>query len=156
MKTGMVLGCLTALIFSGCSAAKTADPGRLEKPERFDNVTPRGCYDGDTCYFDIADIPLFGRSAPVRVLNIDTPEIKGQCPEEIEAAERARDAMLEWLQAAERVDLVGVAGLDKYRRILAHIEADGEDLGERLVTRGLARPWDAKRWGQWCGPDARK
>ena len=143
---------VAALILTGCATGDFTTNERPEIPPRFDRVVLMGCYDGDTCTFDIAEIPLFGRSAPVRLLGIDAPEIRGRCPEEIAAAERARDALLSRLRAAGRVDLVGVAGLDKYRRILARVQADGEDMSAWLITRHLARPWEGHRYQRWCGP----
>jgi Staphylococcal nuclease homologue len=40
--------------------------------------------------------------------------------------------------------------LDKYRRALAYVTIDGEDLGELLVREGLARRYHGERRLGWC------
>ena len=41
--------------------------------------------------------------------------------------------------------------LDKYRRVLATLTIDGEDLGGLLVKNGLARWYGGERRPGWCG-----
>jgi endonuclease YncB( thermonuclease family) len=94
-------------------------------------------YDGDTL------------RATFRIENIDAPEIKGQCDSEKKLAIRAKDFTAAWM-AKGRVTIHQAArGRDKYGRILARFERDGEDLGETLIKAGLARPWKGKR-EKWC------
>ena len=50
----------------------------------------RVCYDGDTCYITISVLPGRLQKMSVRILGIDTPEIRGKCPEEKNLALRAR------------------------------------------------------------------
>jgi micrococcal nuclease len=38
---------------------------------------------------------------------------------------------------------------DKYGRTLAYVLVDGKDLGNELVSRGLARKWEGRR-RSWC------
>jgi endonuclease YncB( thermonuclease family) len=87
----------------------------------------------------------------VRLAGIDTPELKGKCSAEREAAARAR-ALVEHLAALGEVVLSEIQ-YDKYGgRVLARVAAqDGTDFAEALVARGLARPYDGKRRWAWCG-----
>ena len=49
----------------------------------------------------------------------------------------------------EEVDLVDIISRDRYGRMRARIEVDGRDLGEHLISEGMARPWIEK--GNWKG-----
>jgi micrococcal nuclease len=40
-------------------------------------------------------------------------------------------------------------GIDKYGRTLAYVLVDGKDLGNEMVSRGLARVWTGRRLS-WC------
>ena len=44
----------------------------------------RVCYDGDTCYVIIKALPKKLEKMSIRILGIDTPEIRGKCAEEKE------------------------------------------------------------------------
>ena len=92
-------------------------------------------YDGDTL------------RATFRIANIDAPEIKGQCDFERKLAMRAREFTRGWL-AKGRVT-IRQTGVDRYGRILAVVERNGEDLGEALIAAKLARPWVGRRQ-PWC------
>ena len=49
-------------------------------------------YDGDTFRADIRGLPdIIGKNIAIRILGIDTPEIKGKCEEEKIVAIKARD-----------------------------------------------------------------
>ena len=40
------------------------------------------CYDGDTCYVTVPSLPEELQSMSIRILGIDTPEIRGECETE--------------------------------------------------------------------------
>lgn len=107
-------------------------------------VSLHHCYDGDTCTF-LVD----GEKVKVRILGIDAPEMKGRCPAETDLAIKARDRLLELLRGAGSIELVGEKK-DKYRRRLAKVLADGEDVGPVLVREKLARPYKGRRRDKWC------
>lgn len=92
-------------------------------------------YDGDTL------------RATFRLENIDTPEIKGACDAEKKLALRAKDFTKAWL--AKGKVTIQQTGIDKYGRVLARVDRNGEDLGEALIKAGLARPWKGRR-ERWC------
>jgi micrococcal nuclease len=84
----------------------------------------------------------------IRVKGIDTPEIKGACAYERRLAAAAREFAAGQLRRAERVTLVR-HGHDRYGRTLAYVLVDGKDLGDEMVSRGLARKWEGRR-RSWC------
>ena len=91
----------------------------------------RGCYDGDTCYFDLAG---FRANQSVRLLGVDTPEIKAQCPQEKLGALAAKNFSRSVLARARFIQVLP-QGYDKYGRDLAQVLADGLDMRQRLIEQ---------------------
>lgn len=87
----------------------------------------------------------------VRLAGIDAPELRGACEAE-RAAARAAQAWLDARLVGASVRLVDVR-FDKYGgRVLARVlDAEGRDVGDALVTEGLARAYDGRRRAPWCG-----
>jgi len=85
----------------------------------------------------------------VRLENVDSPEIHGRCPSEIEMALRAK-AMTGWL-LQQGIVIHRWARRDKYGRTIARVEIIGVgDLGEQLIAAGLGRPYHGGRRQGWC------
>ena len=108
-------------------------------------------FDGDTfaAYVNLEDDIRI--SVRVRLINIDTPEIHGQCAREIEMANAARDKLAELIPVGSVVELKNIKD-DKYLgRIDANvIMADGRDVGDVLVDMGLGRAYSGGRRAGWC------
>lgn len=87
----------------------------------------------------------------VRIINIDTPEINGECVAEIVKAKSAKAFVSELLPVGMTVDLQNIKD-DKYLgRIDANvILSDGRDLGDVLIKQKLARPYNGGRRYGWC------
>jgi len=102
--------------------------------------------DGDTIE-DVADGWRY------RLANIDAPETgdNARCHRERQRGEAARDAAIHAIRAAKLVEVRRTFRIDCYGRRIAFVLVDGEDLGETLLKRGLARPWRGQR-RRWCGP----
>ena len=115
------------------------------------NVTYISAYDGDTFTVDIPGVPeVFGYHIPVRIRGIDTPEIRGRCSEERYLAIRARNWVREKLAGAHKIILIEPER-DKYFRLLASVEVDGQDLAIALMERGYAIRYDGKtKKAPWC------
>lgn len=103
-------------------------------------------HDGDTIRATVD-----GKSEPVRLMGLDTPEIgdKARCPVEQAAAVAARDRLRELIDAATDRRLCP-NGRDKYRRLLAWLILDGRDASAVLIQEGLARPYDGGKRQGWC------
>lgn len=99
-------------------------------------------YDGDTITvaFDTLGLGYFLHN--VRILGIDTPEIKGKTSEEKAAAIAARDWM-RGLVDGQLVDL-DIATIDKYGRLLANVmrKSDGLNLSQNMIETRHAVPYD--------------
>jgi endonuclease YncB( thermonuclease family) len=59
------------------------------------------CHDGDTCTIIIPSLPdLFGDRLSIRIVGIDTPEMKGKCDHERMLALQAKAFLVKHLQQA--------------------------------------------------------
>ncbi|MCH8882818.1 MAG: thermonuclease family protein [SAR324 cluster bacterium] len=120
----------------------------------FEEVSFLFCYNGNVCRFTIPDVhPLLGQAVNVRIRGIETPRLEGPCDAEKTGGERVKEYLNNLLARAERIDLV-TASRGTYFRIVADVKADGMDVGEHLISRGMARPYneDGVR-SNWCVSD---
>lgn len=107
--------------------------------------------DGDTFAAHVIVENNIRISARVRLADVDTPEIHGQCDDEIKMALRARDRIADLLPGGSVVDLKNITD-DKY---LGRIDADvylsdGRSLSKVLLDENLGRPYDGGRRAPWC------
>lgn len=102
--------------------------------------------DGDT---------IDDRAAGVRyrVANIDAPETgeNAKCFRERHRGELAKREAIRLVKRARSTQVRRTWRTDRYGRRVAFVLVDGQDLGEALIERGLARPWRGRR-ERWCGP----
>ncbi|WP_404479312.1 thermonuclease family protein [Novosphingobium sp. BL-52-GroH] len=81
----------------------------------------------------------------IRISNIDAPEMRGspKCRRggwcDFGLAEQSRDELAVFL--ASGTVTIARSGTDKYHRTLATVAVNGQDAGEHLIARSLARPW---------------
>lgn len=103
--------------------------------------------DGDTY-----EMLLEGFPTRVRLANADTPETgsRAKCAQELDRGNRATDFVRAEVSRGA-VAVFPTGRLDKYRRVLATVTIDGEDLGGLLVRNGLARWYGGERRLGWCG-----
>ncbi len=107
--------------------------------------------DGDTFSGVVkldADVEV---SVRVRLRNIDTPEINGECEYEKQKAQQARNRLGEIIPVGSMVELTNIKD-DKYLgRIDANVaDARGRDVGKILVKEGLGRKYNGGRRDKWC------
>ncbi len=105
--------------------------------------------DGDTI-----KVRLDGRKERIRVLGVDTPEIKGQCLSEKMLAVKAKE-FTTWLVRNQRPLLLEWDGRrDKYKRPLAWVFLGGHDLSHRLdkllIKEGFAVRYQPRPDSFWC------
>lgn len=86
----------------------------------------------------------------VRIVAVDTPELRGECALEIELVAAARELVVEAL-GDQPVTLRDVR-YDKFGgRVLARVESyTGEDIARLLIAAGLGRPYDGGKRAAWC------
>jgi micrococcal nuclease len=99
-------------------------------------------YDGDTITI-AAKLPHNTSSVyrfPVRLLGIDTPEIKGSSPREKELAKKARDALSS--QILGKIVYLENMGTEKYGRILATVFYEDLNMNQWMLDHKYAVPYD--------------
>lgn len=87
----------------------------------------------------------------IRIADIDTPEVRGRCPEESALAARATRRLNGLLAQGpfEFHSLPSGRDEDRYGRKLRIVTRGGQSLGDVLVAEGLARTWSGRR-EPWC------
>ena len=119
-----------------------------------DHIVPAtiiGVYDGDTITVRAQVWPNSYWEGKVRLRGVDTPELGGRakCPEEAEAALRARTLVQRYI--GQRVLVINPANGKYAGRIIADvITEDGKFLDEVLMEAGLAREYGGGKRGTWC------
>ena len=107
-------------------------------------------YDADTFRVNLKGYPpIIGERIPVRVLGVDTPEIRGKCESEKVMARQAKQFTVQALRSAETIELRNTQR-GKYFRILADVYIDGKNLADSLIKAGHARGYDGGKRLSWC------
>jgi micrococcal nuclease len=108
------------------------------------------CYDGDTCYVTVPALPKELQSMSIRILGIDTPEIRGECESEKQLAKKARELANSLFKSAKVIEFKDI-DWDKYGgRILANVYLDGELYSDKLIAAGLAKSYFGETKESWC------
>jgi endonuclease YncB( thermonuclease family) len=107
--------------------------------------------DGDTFAATVKledDIKI---SVRVRILDIDAPELSGECDKEIKLAHRATNRLAELLPIGSAVELSGIKD-DKYLgRIDAYVKNEsGINVSKVMLKENLARPYSGGKRLSWC------
>lgn len=132
---------LYAIVFSALPICANATP-----------ATVKYIVDGDTF---IADVLLADGievlSVSVRLINVDTPEIHGDCDYEIKSAEYAKQRLGELIPVNSKVEIKNVKN-DKYAgRIDANVfDSAGRDVGIVLINEKIGRPYSGGKRQPWC------
>ena len=111
-------------------------------------------YDGDTITVNIPNVhPIIGDEISVRVLGIDTAEIRTTDDCEKEMAIVAKLYVEQLIVNAKKIHLHNVVR-DKYFRIGADVFIDGVLLSQKLLEENLAYAYegDTKPEVDWCQP----
>lgn len=114
-------------------------------------VTYHGCYDGDTCTFDVhIGFDLTLRRQRVRLCDINAPEIRPRATRAAGLA--ARDLLDLHIRTSTTVRLgvphaLGQPLRDNFGRLLGYVYADGINLNQVMLDAGAATPYPRK-----CAP----
>lgn len=128
--SGFLVGALVGSAVSGGKAAPGCTVGRV--------------IDGDT-----VELICNGESERGRMMDIDTPEIRGKCQKEIRAAHAAKDYLTKIISKARDVEIVQ-KGKDKYGRRLVWLKLDGKDASATLIAAGHGRAYGGGKRAGWC------
>ncbi|MFP5076601.1 thermonuclease family protein [Rhizobium sp. YIM 134829] len=97
--------------------------------------------DGDTVWVD---------GVKMRLLDIDAPEMHGQCQAETQRANEAADRLMTLMDSGFAIEDSGQKDRTSDRRALVRVRlGNGQDAGAMLMREGLAQPWPNKG-NVWC------
>ena len=108
--------------------------------------------DGDTF---VGDILLADKtevmSVKVRLRNVDTPELHGNCESEIKRANYAKQRLGELIPVGSTVEIKNVKN-DKYAgRIDANVyDSANRDVGQVLIKENVGRAYKGGKRKSWC------
>ena len=136
MKKILCLFCL-ALICQNC----------LATPVRVKYIVDGDTFVGDVLLKDETEV----LSVKVRIRNVDTPELHGNCESEIRRAEYAKQRLEELIPINSIVEIKNIKN-DKYAgRIDANVYDSAErDVGLVLVKEKVGRAYNGEKRKSWC------
>ena len=108
--------------------------------------------DGDTVKVKVRIWLGLYQEIAVRIGGIDTPEISmSKCPKEKELGKEAKKFLESVLPTGSTVGLRDISA-DKYggRVVASIVMTDGEDIGQLLLTRGMAFTYNGRTKRSWC------
>ena len=106
-------------------------------PASFEDVSIASVYDGDTFKINLnCSMAVYCEKVPVRVLGVDTPEIKGKTEREKKLAEQAKAFTKDFL--AQGPISLSNCTRDKYFRLLCNVtNGQGKNLAQELIKAKL-------------------
>lgn len=118
----------------------------LPSEDLLKNVSIASVYDGDTFKINLnCSLDVYCEKVPVRVLGVDTPEIKGKTKKEKNAAQKAKKFTKDFLEKGP-ISLSNCSR-DKYFRLLCTVtNAQGQNLADELIKNKLGYEyWGGKK-----------
>jgi len=107
-------------------------------------------YDGDSFSVEAYLWPGITAKTKVRVIGVDTPEIRGKCEAEKRKAIEARD-YVKGLILGEVVFLENVKHGKYAGRVVADVKLEGGDnLAAMIISQGLGREYHGGAREGWC------
>ena len=108
--------------------------------------------DGDTFVGDVllAD-KTEAMSVKIRLRNVDTPELHGDCESEIKRAKYAKQRLSELIPVGSTVEIKNIKN-DKYTgRIDANVyDSANRDIGSVLIKEKVGRSYNGGKRKSWC------
>jgi endonuclease YncB( thermonuclease family) len=117
------------------------------------NNSIKSIYDGDTITLKcMRDFKCHKNALKVRIMGVDTPEIKGKCRKEKVLARKAKQFTVAFVRTSGEIVLSydEYNKYDRYGRLLAYLSVDGKDLSESLIENKLGRRYDGGKRRGWC------
>ncbi len=108
--------------------------------------------DGDTIEARIFIFPQLQAIYKVRLADIDTPELRGKCPQEKQRAREAKAYLQQLLPPKSEVTLHINDKFDGFGRLLAQVHHDMHgNIAELLLQNNHAVLYGARGIKNWCG-----
>lgn len=119
----------------------------LATPVRVTYIIDGDTFVGDVLLADKSEI----MSVKIRLRNVDTPELHGNCDTEIKRAKYAKQRLGELIPAGSTVEIKNVKN-DKYAgRIDANVyDSANRDVGKVLIKENVGRAYNGGKRKSWC------
>lgn len=87
----------------------------------------------------------------IRLRNVDTPELRGQCEQEIKQARAAKQRLAELIPEGSTIEIKNITN-DKYDgRIDANVfDSNNRDVGQILIKEKFGRAYSGGTRRSWC------
>ena len=86
----------------------------------------------------------------IRVVGVDTPEMRGKCKQEKVLARQAKQVTVEALRSPKVIELRNTKR-GKYFRIVADVYVDNKNLTDILISSGFGVAYDGgTKDSDWC------
>ena len=109
------------------------------------------CYDGDTCYAILENVPEKLKFVRIRVRGIDTPEIKGKCANEKALAIEAKNFINKLISESHSIKLRNLEWGKYGGRIVADLYIDNTDYLVYLKGKPFYTLYSGgKKTKNWC------
>ena len=109
------------------------------------------CYDGDTCYAELANAPSELKFVRIRIRGIDTPEIKGKCEKERKLAKEAKRFLNKLIMESHLITLRNLNWGKYGGRIIADLYIDNTNYLVYLKGKDFYVPYSGgKKLNIWC------
>ncbi|MEP3921139.1 MULTISPECIES: thermonuclease family protein [Paracoccaceae] len=87
----------------------------------------------------------------IRLVGYDTPETyRAECDSERARGDEATARLRELIGSENSVDLTILPGRDRHGRLLGRLSVGGDDVGDILISEGLARAYRGGQRDDWC------
>jgi endonuclease YncB( thermonuclease family) len=140
MKKKLIFASIVVVLSLSISFAQVVSSRRQRVSNYGDIVITKvtEVYDGDTFRVNIEAYPqIIGDDMPIRISDIDCPEMSDENKQMRKLAKRAKEFTEDRLNKAKVIELKNMKR-GRYFWIVADVEVDGKDLGDMLVEEGLA------------------
>lgn len=119
----------------------------LAIPVRVTYIVDGDTFVGDVLFKDETEV----LSVKIRIRNVDTPELHGECESEIKRAEYAQQRLGELIPVDSIVEIKNIQN-DKYvGRIDANVyDSAKRDVGLVLVKEKVGRSYSGEKRKSWC------
>ena len=109
------------------------------------------CYDGDTCYGILENVPEKLKFVRIRIRGIDTPEIKGKCDNEKALAIEAKNFINKLISESHSIKLRNLEWGKYGGRIVADLYIDNTDYLVYLKGKSFYTLYSGgKKTKNWC------
>lgn len=128
--------------------AQSAEPKSEATISTYFSICGRGW--GENCVIDGDTFRYNGDK--IRIVGIDTPETHpSKCPREEELGQRATVRLQELLNAGGfELKPLPDRDEDRYGRLLRYVVRNGSDVGDVLISEGLAHSYNGGAKVAWC------